>query len=567
MLDISNPSDPQILGSTFVTNEQFPVNEAGAKTDVVSLGNGDFAVSDTDAGGKPALLVVDPSNPSNIVVSAAQVPSGVHGITVSGDTLYASTSSGLSIYQIGQLVSDPVTITATLPPGTAASIPASSFNIPPTQISTGTTADTLTWDRSFSAGDTSFTFTWQSSVSGVQTGQSTPVTQGATISYVAQGTPGTLDLPGTSVLGTSIISLTPSTLTAQPGGSATFDVRLYNPTSAAVTYDVTFPTLPDNTSARSLSVTVPADSSVDSPLVLSPTTLARAGSSPFTVTADYVLYESNSSTQLGEFKGSANGTLVIAGPPVIQSNNDAQGVVVSLSPASAVAGQGGLANYIVQLTNVGTLEDHFYLAVTGLPTGVYPSFGQNGGYLDVPPGASNARDITLSLYVNQGTPPGDLPFTVIATSETNSSVKGTAQGTLTVVNNGVEVELSPTSSKPGGSLELDVTNTGTQKDTFDLSLAGPAALLSNLGEIGSDPGCRCLYDGSHHHDRSQLRLAGTTWTHRDRDVSKQPRRQARCFGQPYHPDNYRHDGTVRDREPDRGGVWHSDVLARCQQHR
>ena len=210
VLDISNPRDPQILGSTFVTNEQFPVNEAGAKTDVVSLGNGDFAVSDTDAGGKPALLVVDPSNPSYIVVSAAQVPSGVHGITVSGDTLYASTSSGLSIYQIGQLVSDPVTITATLPPGTAATIPASSFNIPPTQISTGTTADTLTWDRSFSAGDTSFTFTWQGSVSGVQTGQSTPVTQGATISYVAQSTPGTLDLPGTTVTGTSIISLTPS---------------------------------------------------------------------------------------------------------------------------------------------------------------------------------------------------------------------------------------------------------------------------------------------------------------------------------------------------------------------
>ena len=80
-------------------------------------------------------------------------------------------------------------------------------------------------------------------------------------------------------------------------------------------------------------------------------------------------------------------------------------MVVSLSPASAVAGQGDLANYIVQLTNVGTLEDHFYLAVTGLPAGVYPSFGQNGGYLDVPPGASNARDITLSPVRGSGHAP------------------------------------------------------------------------------------------------------------------------------------------------------------------
>jgi hypothetical protein len=189
-----------------VTNEQFPINEAGAKTVVVSLGNGDFAVSDTDEGGKPALLVVDPTNSSNIIVSAAQVPSGLHGITVSGDTLYATTSSGLSIYQIGQLVSDPVTITATLPPDTAVSIPASSFNIPPTQIITGKTADTLTWDRSFSAGDTTFNFTWQTGVSGVQAGEATPVTQGATSSFV-QGTPGTLNPPGTSVTGEAALAV------------------------------------------------------------------------------------------------------------------------------------------------------------------------------------------------------------------------------------------------------------------------------------------------------------------------------------------------------------------------
>ena len=97
------PDNPQILGSTLVTNEQYPVNEAGAKTDVVALGNGDFAVSDNDTNGSPSLLVVDPSNPENIIVGRPQVPTGVHGITVSGTTLYATTSSGLSIYQIGQL--------------------------------------------------------------------------------------------------------------------------------------------------------------------------------------------------------------------------------------------------------------------------------------------------------------------------------------------------------------------------------------------------------------------------------------------------------------------------------
>ena len=74
LLDISNPNNPTILGQTFVTPEQFPLNEQGQKTDVVSLGNGDFAVSDTDANGTPALLVVDPSNPNNMIVGAARCP-------------------------------------------------------------------------------------------------------------------------------------------------------------------------------------------------------------------------------------------------------------------------------------------------------------------------------------------------------------------------------------------------------------------------------------------------------------------------------------------------------------
>src|SRR5208337_4468027 len=110
--------------------------------------------------------------------------------------------------------------------------------------------------------------TWQSGVSGVQAGQATPVTQGATISYVAQGTPGTLNLPGTSVTGASIISLTPSTLTEQPGGSATYDVRLYNPTSASVTYNLDIPDLPAGVNANLPSVAVPAGGTVDAPLVL-----------------------------------------------------------------------------------------------------------------------------------------------------------------------------------------------------------------------------------------------------------------------------------------------------------
>ncbi len=481
LLDITNPSDPKILGSTFVTSEQFPVNEAGAKTDVVSLGDGDFAVSDTDANGNPALLVVDPSNPSNIIVGAAQVPSGVHGITVSGNLLYASTSNGLSIYEIQPLVSDPVSITVNLPAGTAANIVPGSFNVAPTQINTSANGDSLVWNRSFASGNTTFTFNWQTTLSGIQAGQSIPVTTGAAVSYVNQGTPGALTLPGTSVTGVQIISITPATLTEQPGGSATYDVRLTNPTDATVTYNLSTSGLSAVDANMPNSVTVPAQGIVDVPLTLTSFTFTPVGNESFTVTAEYVLFAPNFSTQLGDFKGTASSSLTIAGQPVVQPDTVAHGIVVSLTPSQAVLGQQGTARYIVHLTNVGSADDQFNLAVTGLPNDVFASFGQNAFDFDVPPGAGNFRDVILTLSTSfGGAAPGSFPFTVTATSSSVPAVSGSTVGTVTVVTNGVNLALDPSSSAAGSPLQLTVTNTGTVSDTFDLALVGPAALVATL---------------------------------------------------------------------------------------
>ncbi len=386
LLDITDPSNPQILGQTFVTPEQFPVNEPGQKTDVVSLGDGDFAVSDTDANGNPALLVIDPSDPSNMIVGATQVPSGVHGITVSGDMLYASTSDGLSIYQIHPLVSDAVTITANLPAGTAANIVSGSFNVPPTQINTSSSGDSLVWDRSFASGNTTYTFTWQTTVSAVQAGQTVPVTTGASASYVNQGTPGTLNLPGTSVTGASIISISPASQNVQPGATATYDVRLFNPGSAAVTYSLGITGLvQDWTTKLPGSISVPADGSVDLALAITSGVTDPLGTTSFTMTA----------SDASGASGSATASLTLAGQPVLVPDPQSHGIVAALTPAQATAGQGTSTSYVVQLTNTGSADDSFSLAATGLPTGVTATFGQTS--IDVPPGASNFRDVPLIL--------------------------------------------------------------------------------------------------------------------------------------------------------------------------
>ncbi len=485
VLDISDPSNPKILGSTlFVTPEQFPVNEAGSKTDVVSLGNGDFAVSDTDANGKPALLVVDPSDPNNIIVGAAEVPSGVHGITVSGDELYASTSSGLSIYHIEPLVSDPVAITVNLPAGTAANIVAGSFNVEPTQINTSSTGDSLVWDRTFAAGNTSFTFSWQSTVSGVEAGVVVPITTGASISYTDFGVAGTLSLPGTSTTGAPIVSLTPSSTTAEPGGPLNFVIRLTNPTNAAASYQYTISDALGFFPAQYNSeVQVPAGGSIDIPINTTVYSFASPsqGADAVTVTAEDVVYNSSYSTQIADYKGSAKATLALVASTEAPPDGTARGVVVSVSPNQLNLGQEGSASSTVQLTNVGSSDDQFTLSISGLPSNTYGSFG-NSYELEVHPGAGNFLDATLTITSYGAVPVGSYPITITATSTSDSSITSTASATLNVVSSGATVYLDPSTGSPGDTVEMSVYNNGSATDTFDLSLAGAGALGASLAQ-------------------------------------------------------------------------------------
>src|SRR5262249_31732661 len=126
----------------------------------------------------------------------------------------------------------------------------------------------------------------------------------------------------------------------------------------------------------------------------------------------------------------------------------------------------------------GSVNDLYALEVEGLPSDVLATFNVNSG--EVPAGASNSRDFTLTL-TNFHPDPGTFPFTVRATSSFRSAGSATASGTRTLVSNGVGVGLNPTTGTPGDTLEMTVTNTGTVADTYDLTLAGPAALVATLG--------------------------------------------------------------------------------------
>ena len=465
LLDITNPASPTLLGTTLVTAAQFPTTGSGYKISAQPLGGGLFAVSEASAGGSFELMVVDPSDPSNIAVSYVPVTALVNEMAVSGNLLYTTSSQGLAIYNIGTVESIPLSVSVEVPTTTGVAIVANSYSTPPSQITTGTTYDTLVWNETLAYGDPTPPITWQTTISNLTAGQVVPVTLGATVNFTSQSTPGTFQVPGAAVTGTPIVSIVVPSQTIQPGATATYDVRFTNPTGSTVEYVPGISGVPASISGP---VIVGPNATVDVPLQVFSSVGNSLGDTPFTV----IVQSSNHSS------GTAQGDRILAGAPVIEPNANSYGIAATLTPTAATLGQGDATQFNLQLINTGTTDEKFHPQVSGLPSGAFANFTEY--YVDVPAGVSNFRDTPLNININTGVTPGVYPFTVtIAAQDGTSST--TVDGTLTIAPQGVYVSLNPSSSSPGSNINLYVYNKGTVADTYNLALSGPAAAVSTLG--------------------------------------------------------------------------------------
>ena len=388
--------------------------------------------------GKPVIVLVDASDPNNLVVSATETPSVVNGMMVSGDRLYATSAHGLAIYDIGKVIGVPLTVSVKVPKGTGVSLVPNSFDIPPTEILSSPGFDTLVWKGSLGAVNTDLRLSWKSTVSDLQPGETREVTLGTSVDFVNQGTPGTTSLPPAVVHGAEILSLSPASQTVAPAATATYDVTVTNPTSDAVTYNLSVEKVPATWVDLSPSVTVAAYGSLIVPLKITSDVSAALGEYGFAVTAS----AANGISQ------TVSGVLTLAGAPAVPVDPESHGVVLALSPAQASAGQGTPANFVVRVTNTGSAVETFSLAAD-LPPGVTGTFGQDT--VEVPPGASNFRDVPLTLTPQRGMAPDNYSLRVRAVSTTKSSVMATADGMLAVLGNGVSVTLNPPSGAPAAA--------------------------------------------------------------------------------------------------------------------
>src|SRR5205085_4373306 len=140
------------------------------------------------------------------------------------------------IYDIGTVTTVPVTVSVNVPTGTGVAVVPNSFNIPPTQVVHQAGFDTYRWNRGLAFGLTAETITWQSTVTNLQPGEARDVTLGGSVAFTAQGSPGSVPLPPTTVAAAHVVSINPPAQTVAPGGGVDYTVQLTNPTASGVTY-------------------------------------------------------------------------------------------------------------------------------------------------------------------------------------------------------------------------------------------------------------------------------------------------------------------------------------------
>lgn len=464
-LDISTPNDPQVTHTETLSRAS-----RGISAENTSPGGGVYAYSSLGTtSDQPALFVTDVSNPSIPLVTSIDVPTEIRRHFSLGGFIYTVSPSGLIIYQVDPIEAIQTTASVQIPNNNGITPIPASFSTPPTQIIPGANFDTYVWDTMLVSGIASRKITWESEVANIAPGEIRNATLVTTVDYDFLGSPEHILLPPQEVVGKQILSLSPGSYTIQPGDSAFFLLTLQNPTLVDRNFEITVQGVPSEWVEVFTPVFVFGGSTAFASLVIHTDPFAPQATYSFTVTA----------TSEGVI-GSVGGEVTLLGDPLL-SNADphSHGVVAELIPTSVSTGQGGTANYVVRLTNTGSANEIFSFSAFDIPPGFTAVFSED--FVEVPPGASNYRDVLFSLTAPPNIAPGAYPFTVVADSGTTLSGRADLPGTVNVLNLGVSAQFQPQSGPPNATYQLLVKNTGQVSETFDLSLSGPGALVATLG--------------------------------------------------------------------------------------
>lgn len=463
LLDVTDPLHPSLLGAT----QTLPGIDQAVRWKVQAFPgpNGLFFLSDVMQDGKPALWVLDTRNPTNIHTTAVETPGVVKLAEFKEGLLYTAGSYGVAIHDLGGRLGVPVVATVEVPKGTNTSVVDGSFNLAPDEILSGAASDTLVWQLNLSRELPDRELRWQMGVTNLGAGESRPVVLGGQVQFATWGTTSSVALATVNVTGQKLLRLEPVVQLAQPGQPAVYSVVITNPTPTTLHLDLAVRGLPPKWVQIATGFSVEAGSATNAVLVLTTESATALGERSFCIEA----------LSDGRPMDSVAGVLTVKGLP--SGVTPSRGIVASLDPAQAPAGQGTPAQYVVRLVNTGNTTEQFALSAQ-VPVRFSAYF--SAASVEVLPGLGNYREVRLTVTPSPGTAAGDVPFTVTAISTTDAAIRHQANGTVSVVDRGVALILSPTNAPPGSALALTVANTGLQRQTFDLSLGGSAAPSATL---------------------------------------------------------------------------------------
>ncbi len=468
-VNLSNPSAPT-LSSTLVTplvhNETYACNPAERKgfSSVQALTNNYYAIGAYNpASCAWALVLIDANDPANLRFIPYDMPDSIGRFVLNGNLLYAITASSVLVFDYTAISGPSITANVVVPTGVGVALVPGSFNLAPSSITSTATTDTYTWLQ-----PTVAPITWQATVSNMQPGSSRNVANGGSIGFALPTLgSGTLTLGAAAVTANHIISISPASHSPpiQVGAPATFTITLSNTSSTAVTYSLAVQGVPASwIKTLAPSVTVSANSSATTPLILQTPIAASGGVFPFRVVAT-----------AGGAIDAAVATLANYYAPDLGSddNSTVYSFTATATPSPATGSLASTTTVTVRLTNTGTSSESYYLGINSLP-GNIGNFYWDVIFPQSPVAVAPGEfvDIKALVYVPNHAVLG-MNTVVLNVFSGFGLLRSTITVPVNVVDAGVSLAISPSSGSSSTPFVATVTNLASVADTFDLAVNGP----------------------------------------------------------------------------------------------
>ncbi|MCI0731835.1 MAG: tandem-95 repeat protein, partial [Chloroflexi bacterium] len=285
-------------------------------------------------------------------------------------------------------------------------------------------------------------------VPALQPGEARPISTGTVISYTLNNNTTVVTIPPIYVSAPHIIAIEPAEIIASPGDTAVYTVTLTNAFSTTQSINLEVLGLPASWISMTETATLASGEVMGVPLVVATPLDADV--------QEYTLLVQALPASGGEDAASA--VLALRAGPQL-----------SISPALQFAEYGETVTYTLRLTNTVNQAEQYAFAANGL--GTLPV--ELPAPVSLAPGQTVSRVMTVTAQTSEST----IPFLVQADSPSGLSA-GAEAGLGLLDGPAVQAALSPALVTLGRGATaiytLTVTNTGSIRDVYDLSVNLPA---------------------------------------------------------------------------------------------